>query len=104
MIKVTLPTCKTICPYLFPNVFTPNGDNTNEGFGPVGKCPEVTKFTMQVYNRWGDLVFEGLNPDDAWNGEVNGLPAPADVYVWWARYQLPDQSEVLEKGDVTLLR
>jgi gliding motility-associated-like protein len=104
MIKVTLPTCKTTCPYLFPNVFTPNDDTTNDAFGPVGKCPAVSKFTMQVYNRWGDLVFEGLNPDDTWDGEVNGLPAPADVYVWWARYQLPDQPEVIEKGNVTLLR
>lgn len=104
VVQVRFPTCKTICPYLFPNVFTPNDDTTNDAFGPVGKCPAVSKFTMQVYNRWGDLVFEGLNPDDAWDGEVNGLPAPADVYVWWVRYQLPDQPEVLEKGNVTLLR
>ncbi len=101
---VVLPPCQAICPFLFPNAFTPNNDGTNDLFKPVGECPEVEEFRFQVYNRWGDLVFEGLEPTDGWDGEVNGLPAPTDVYVWWARYRLPDQEEILEKGDVTLLR
>lgn len=103
-LTVILPRCQDICPFLFPNAFTPNDDGTNDVFRPVGECPEVESFRFQVYNRWGDLVFEGLEPTDGWDGEVNGQPAPTDVYVWWARYRLPDQEEILEKGDVTLLR
>ncbi|MDX2134279.1 MAG: gliding motility-associated C-terminal domain-containing protein [Saprospiraceae bacterium] len=103
-LTVFLPRCQNICPFLFPNAFTPNDDGTNDLFRPVGECPEVESFRFQVYNRWGDLVFEGLEPTDGWDGEVNGQPAPTDVYVWWARYRLPDQEEILEKGDVTLLR
>lgn len=104
-LDLKLPRCKTICPFLFPNVFTPNGDGTNDQFRPVGACPEISNYTMKVFNRWGDLVFEGFRPEEGWNGETNGLPAPTDVYVWWAQYRLDDLNEdILVKGDVTLLR
>jgi gliding motility-associated-like protein len=104
-INLKLPRCKSICPFLFPNVFTPNGDGTNDQFRPVGSCPEISNYAMKVFNRWGDLVFEGFRPEEGWNGETNGLPAPSDVYVWWAQYRLDDLNEdILVKGDVTLLR
>jgi gliding motility-associated-like protein len=104
-IEVELPRCKTICPFFFPNVFTPNSDGTNDLFRPVGECPEISDYQLEVYNRWGDKVYDSTLPSDGWDGQVNGEPAPSDVYIWVAMYTIPDQEGMIkEQGDVTLLR
>ena len=66
-----------------PNAFTPNSDGTNEGFNVKGWYIEYVK--LDVFNRWGDLVFhsEGKN-NDSWIGSVANQdePAPEGVYVY----------------------
>lgn len=53
-----------------PNVFTPNGDNINDVFkldGIVNYCYD--SLTVQVFNRWGQLVYESSDPSFEWNGD-----------------------------------
>jgi gliding motility-associated-like protein len=53
--------------YQLPNVFTPNGDNINDlfkSYNPGG----VTRVEMEIYNRWGKLIFKTENPDINWDG------------------------------------
>jgi gliding motility-associated-like protein len=83
-----------------PNAFTPNGDQANDQFGPVVSTVEVLQF--QVWNRWGSLVFD--DPENGWDGNINGIPAPSDVYVYRVQVRWPDGREEIRKGDVTLLR
>ncbi|MFM7823077.1 MAG: gliding motility-associated C-terminal domain-containing protein, partial [Bacteroidota bacterium] len=48
-----------VIPYMniyIPNSFTPNGDGLNDTFGAIGEA--IGEYTMQVFNRWGQLVFE----------------------------------------------
>lgn len=63
--------CVEYCPiYELPNVFTPNGDNLNDLFVPI-KTPEyryVDSIDLNVFNRWGERVFQTKNPDILWNG------------------------------------
>ncbi|HRI61751.1 MAG TPA: PKD domain-containing protein, partial [Saprospiraceae bacterium] len=53
-----------------PNAFTPNGDGLNDGFLGKGYLEGATNFSMTIWNRWGELVYETTNPDDEWNGRV----------------------------------
>jgi gliding motility-associated-like protein len=66
----------------FPNAFSPNGDSNNDVYRllPLFKCP-VEEYRLQIFNRWGDLLFETYNQNEGWNGEANGEPAPVDVYI-----------------------
>ena len=60
--------CIDNCPiYELPNVFTPNGDGANELFIPF-PYRFVDRIDLQIFNRWGQLVFETTNPDIQWNG------------------------------------
>jgi gliding motility-associated-like protein len=98
--------CKSIeinpFPTIFaPNAFTPNGDGTNELF--LVKVTYAKKFLLEIFDRWGELIYEGTDPLEGWNGEYLGNPCQEDVYVWRATVT---NSENLAKqliGRVTLI-
>lgn len=104
MVSVEVPRLGCICDIIFPNAFTPDNDSNNDRFQPVFECPNITGFQFLVYNRWGENVFAGTSQTDGWNGENNGLPAPSDVYAWYATFISIEGEKVTMKGDVTLLR
>jgi len=60
-----------------PNVFTPNGDGVNDTFGPVSLY-ERDRYRINIYNRFGQLIFEGSQ----WNGTYNGMVCPAGNYTY----------------------
>jgi gliding motility-associated-like protein len=70
-----------------PNAFTPNGDGLNDSF--FAKGVGILKFNMQIYDRWGHLLFETNDIDSAWDGNTKGSTEPIkqDVYVWKAEVQ-----------------
>lgn len=68
---------------LVPNVFTPNGDGTNDEFRVVYRSIKV--FHCQIYNRWGHLVYEWTDPAKGWDGTINGKPAAAGAYYYVIR-------------------
>ncbi len=89
----------------FPNAFTPNGDGLNDTFLP--RCVDITKFTMTVYNRWGELVFTTNTTDQGWSGTAGNNPAPDGVYFYKAYYEGYRNKRIKgfeAKGTVTLLR
>ncbi len=89
--------------YERPNAFTPNGDGANDTFGPV--LVGHTLVQLEVWSRWGEKIFDSLvDGSNAWDGTINGLTAPSDVYVYRMRVRLVDGQEKVDKGDVTLLR
>ncbi len=94
-------------PDRFPNAFSPNGDNVNEVFRPLIDCP-IEEYRLQVFNRWGDLIFETYDLNEGWNGEANGEQSPVDVYVYRVEfYAVRDGVKTLvfnEMKEVTLVR
>jgi gliding motility-associated-like protein len=70
----------------FPNAFTPNSDGINDGFKALGIG--IKEFNLQIYDRWGALIFESDDINKAWDGSINGNGdyenAKQDVYVWKA--------------------
>ncbi len=63
-----------------PNSFTPNGDGLNDTFGISGQA--INTFSMQIFNRWGEKVFETKNASQTWDGTFNGQKVQQGVYVY----------------------
>jgi gliding motility-associated-like protein len=64
--------CVDNCPnYTLPNVFTPNNDGRNDTFRPFPGWRFVERIDLQVFNRWGNLVFSTQDPFINWNGKTN---------------------------------
>lgn len=89
----------------FPTAFTPNHDGLNDTYTPLGT--DVNTFEMDIYNRWGERIFSTKTLAAPWNGMVNGIPAPADVYWYVATYsgfRNKRPYTQTEKGTISLIR
>jgi gliding motility-associated-like protein len=51
-----------------PNTFTPDGDALNDFFGVSGEGIAPEEFVLQIFNRWGELIFESNDPNNPWDG------------------------------------
>ena len=85
-----------------PNVFTPNGDGHNDGFGPIG-LEYAHEYILIVYNRWGEIVFKSNDPNEQWDGTYQGKMCPNGVYIYrlelrdfYGRYNSVDGSVLLK--------
>ena len=91
-----------------PNVFSPNGDGTNDYWRIFSKLDNTHVQNLYVYDRWGTLVFYKenyvLNTFMGWDGKFNGNMMNPGVFVYQANVTLGDGREAKVKGDVTLLR
>jgi gliding motility-associated-like protein len=87
-----------------PNAFTPNGDQDNSTFGIVVLEGIAVVERLEIYNRWGQKIFESTDPNARWDGNIDGKPAPVDVYVYNVRWRRGDGALELAHGEVTLLR
>jgi gliding motility-associated-like protein len=65
-----------------PNTFTPDFNGLNEVFKPIIKLKLVVDYNLQIYNRWGELLFETSDPEQGWNGDYGGTLVKTGVYVY----------------------
>jgi len=71
-----------------PNSFTPNEDELNNVFVPViGGGIASENYSMYIFNRWGNLMFESHNKEIGWDGTFGNKPCPADTYIWKIEYR-----------------
>jgi gliding motility-associated-like protein len=89
-------------PFYFnvPNAFTPDGDGLNDTFRPVATVDLIRQFSMVIYNRWGQMVFETTDYSGGWDGN----DAPAGVYTWVISYSDMVGKVVKMRGGVTLIK
>lgn len=89
-----------------PNVFTPNGDGANDYFFPRQMLSKGVKaFKMQIFNRWGQLIFETSRPDGrGWDGKFNDKDQPTGVYVYLIDVAFSNGRTEHYESNVTLLR
>lgn len=89
-----------------PNAFTPDGDGYNDYFFPRQLLSAaVFSFHMQVFNRWGQLVFETDKPDGrGWDGRLHSTAQPAGVYLYRLDVAFQNGASEQYTGNVTLLR
>lgn len=86
-----------------PNVFTPNGDEVNDLFFIKG-LELVRDFRLNVYNRWGELVYSNSDRTHSWDGTFNGNPLAEGVYYFVLDYTNHESTSNRMKGTVTLFR
>jgi len=92
------------CLIKVPGAFTPNGDRLNDQLRAVN-ADLAKNFSLQVFNRLGQMVFSTHNPLEGWNGYYKGNAAETGAYVWLLSYTDPwTGKEVKEKGTSILLR
>ena len=65
-----------------PNTFTPNDDNVNDVFNVKGLGLQQTGFYMEVFDRWGTLVYSTKDINKGWDGTVKGVKAAEGVYIY----------------------
>lgn len=85
-----------------PNVFTPNGDGTNDFFEFSPSF--IAEIQVTIVNRWGNLVFEGSGPDPKWDGKINSNEASDGTYFYNYRATTLLGEELEGHGFVQLLR
>jgi len=100
------------CGTYIPNVFSPNGDGNNDVFYVAGSNRGVAVEKMEIYNRWGELVFQKPtncqaigDPNCGWSGLMMNGEAPVGTYIYLIAVRfvgMPDP--VLFSGDVQLLK
>jgi gliding motility-associated-like protein len=95
--------CVTTAPRLYaPNAFTINNDGLNDAFYVRGVF--IEKFSLQIFNRWGQKVFETNDMNQGWNGMFEGQPCKPDVFVYLAEGIGKKGQRISISGNVTLLR
>ena len=91
---------------LAPNSFTPNSDGTNDFFMPEALKTNGKPFTLKIYNKNGQLIFESKNASNPWDGinQNNGQKCKIDNYIWLVN-TINDNGEAEQfKGTILILK
>ncbi|GIV44588.1 MAG: hypothetical protein KatS3mg035_1711 [Bacteroidia bacterium] len=98
---------------IMPNIFSPNGDGSNDVFKPIPYDKDakpdgsrnITEYSLQIFDRWGKMVFETNDFNTGWDGKRKGGSQASDgVYFWIVKATGIDNQSFTLKGNVTLLR
>ena len=85
-----------------PNAFSPNNDGVNDAFCLDGWGDCISKFNIVIFDRWGEKVFESVDPDFCWDGVYRGKQLDPAVFVYFikATYETAGDTPVSSKGTV----
>ena len=94
-----------ICPatVFIPNSFTPNNDNKNDIFKPAISQP-LPFYHLQIFNRYGQPVFETSNQQAGWDGMYKGSKQPMGGYIYQCSYRFAGGVQKMVKGYFILIR
>lgn len=92
--------------FYVPNTFTPNGDGRNDFFAPVFTRIDNNGFSMLIFDRWGNEIFNTTTLGDYWNGKVknSGKVVPEDVYVYVITYRDIKKQDHKLTGNVNVVK
>ncbi len=92
------------CYLAVPKAFSPNNDGLNDLLYPT-YSPNVSNLRFTIYNRFGQMVFEGKEWLIKWDGSFKGNPQDAGTYIWKLIYtDIINRKTVNLKGTSVLLR
>ncbi|NJN34859.1 MAG: gliding motility-associated C-terminal domain-containing protein [Saprospiraceae bacterium] len=92
--------------YWLPNAFTPNGDGSNDEYRGRGVLDDLGGFTMRIWNRWGELIFQTNSPTEGWNGRKynSGEASQQGVYLCVVNYSSRRGEDFEIRSYATLIR
>jgi gliding motility-associated-like protein len=85
-----------------PNTFTPNADGKNDVLKVYGNY--IKQLNLQVYNQWGEKVFETNDVNGGWDGRYKGQLQPVGVYIYLVSVVMPDGRTINKRGTINLIR
>jgi gliding motility-associated-like protein len=85
-----------------PTAFTPNDDDVNEVFRI--QTGSVEKAYLEIYNRWGEKLYETENINKGWDGKYQGNLCPADYYVYVLKYKGKKTPWKFQRGYFYIIR
>lgn len=91
------------CDVFLPSAFTPNQDKLNDEFGVVGEVT-LQYYKMQVFSKWGELIFNSNDIAKKWDGKFKGKDMPNGSYLWTLTYVNRKGRKFYEQGTVMLIR
>jgi len=86
-----------------PNAFSPNEDGINDGFTIIVRG-QLASYNLQVYNRWGETIFQSNDFTNSWNGNIEGDAQPMGAYVYVLNYTDLNGESFMQQGNFTLVR
>ncbi len=86
-----------------PNAFSPNGDNVNDGFTIIVRG-QLSSYNLQIYNRWGTMVYEASDFTLPWYGHYEGEDQPMGSFVYVLNYSDMNGKDFFKKGNFILVR
>jgi gliding motility-associated-like protein len=103
--SITIQECPNML-YYIPNSFTPDGDANNNMWKPVFTSGfDPYDFTMLVYNRWGQVIWESHNAEAGWDGTYAGFLCESGIYTYMIEYgNIKNDGRSTLHGHITLLR
>jgi gliding motility-associated-like protein len=92
-----------------PNSFSPNGDGVNDCYqGYLSPDADLQSFTLKIFNRWGGLMFESGNPNQCWDGHLEGEPLDPAVFVWFITMRVVtcegEVIDIFKEGGIHLMK
>lgn len=88
-----------------PNTFTPDGDEYNQNWSVVIDGIDFSSFELQIYNRWGEMIWESNDVSVSWDGTYNGRIAPTGTYTWIVKAKdALNDAKYIWNGYVTVLK
>jgi len=97
--EVCIPTAFRL---FVPNAFSPNNDGINDVFMPAGIY--IKEYQMQIYNRWGEMLFESADIHQGWDGKYKEEYCPTGVYYYQMMVKTAEGKNKNVSGSVHLLR
>jgi gliding motility-associated-like protein len=83
-----------------PNAFSPNGDGINDKW-EIQYLESYPGCTIDVFNRYGQVVFSSVGYEKPWDGTFKGTPLPVGTYYWVIN---PKNGREAITGSVTIIR
>lgn len=85
-----------------PNIFSPNGDGENDML--VINGPKLYNYYIQIYDRWGKVVFESTEQKEYWDGKLNGSDLAPQTFVYMLSGETVLGDKISKNGNVTIIK
>jgi gliding motility-associated-like protein len=93
--------------FWLPNAFSPDNNGNNDIFRPVTQRTTLNPYNFQVFNQWGQLIFNTTDPAEGWDGNHKGKPCKSGMYSYVIQYRegkIESSGIITQKGFVSLIR
>ena len=87
-----------------PNAFTPNGDGINDYFRIYGKLTSLAYLEIEIFDRWGELVFRSNDLGFIWDGTFKGIMEAPGLFLWQLNLTFINGHSEYKKGSLSLIR